>query len=254
MIPLSSWEAKRWNEKAGAGGKMQSVCWQSSGGSFGVCSPRQPVVPADTLHYPLESRATACREWQLPPAQVVALLEVGQLPGDPREKMYFWKDPGWIWSPNPLRLALGAGSTKGNRVWQNRWLAQTFFNKYKSYARASQMSCIRISHLPCPLVVCRKPEWWELSEGKGRGFSLQETNFSIYPSSAFTLKCFLCASGQRTRVALMLARTGMELQPDPLSIRNNIPALSRHIRNHGLTLNDTKLFLGSFVSSNHALC
>lgn len=55
-------------------------------------------------------------------------------------------------------------------------------------------------------------------------------------------------------MALMLARTGMELQPDPLSIRNNIPALSRHIRNHGLTLNDTKLFLGSFVSSNHALC
>lgn len=75
------------------------------------------------------------------------------------------------------------------------------------------------SHLPCPLVVCRKPERWELSEGKGRGFPLQETNFSIYPSSAFILKCFLCASGQRTRVAPMLVRTGMELQPDPLSIK-----------------------------------
>lgn len=54
-------------------------------------------------------------------------------------------------------------------------------------------------------------------------------------------------------MTLTLARTGMELQPDPLSVRNNIPALSRHIRNHSLTLNDTKLFLGSFVSSNCAL-
>lgn len=40
------------------------------------------MVPADTLHYPLESRGIACREWQVPPAQVVASLEVGQLPGD----------------------------------------------------------------------------------------------------------------------------------------------------------------------------
>lgn len=82
VIALSSWEEKRWNEKAGAGGKIQSVCWQSSGGSFGACSPRQPVVPADIPHYPLESRGTACRGWQVPPTQVVALLEVGQLPGD----------------------------------------------------------------------------------------------------------------------------------------------------------------------------
>lgn len=172
----------------------------------------------------------------------------------PWEETYFWKDLGWIWSPNPPHLALGAGSTKRNRVCgRTGGLAQTFFNKYESYTRASQMSCIRISHLPCPLVVCRKPEWWELLEGKGRGFSVQETDFSVYPSSAFTLKCFLCASGQRTRVAPTLARAGMELQPDPLSIRNNIPALSRHIRNHSLTLNDTKLFLGSFVSSNRSL-
>lgn len=54
-------------------------------------------------------------------------------------------------------------------------------------------------------------------------------------------------------MAPRLVRTGMELQPDPLSIKNNIPALSRHIRNHSLTLNDTKLFSGSFVSSNCAL-
>lgn len=54
-------------------------------------------------------------------------------------------------------------------------------------------------------------------------------------------------------MAPMLGKTGMELQPDPLSIRNNIPVLSRHIRNHSLTLNDTKLFSGSFVRSNRAL-
>lgn len=54
-------------------------------------------------------------------------------------------------------------------------------------------------------------------------------------------------------MAPTLARRGMELQPDPLSIRNNIPRLSRRIRNHNLTLNDTKLLLGSFVSSNHTL-
>lgn len=40
------------------------------------------MVPADTLHYPLESHGTACRGWQVAPGQVVALLEVGQLPGD----------------------------------------------------------------------------------------------------------------------------------------------------------------------------
>lgn len=54
-------------------------------------------------------------------------------------------------------------------------------------------------------------------------------------------------------MAPTLARRGMELQPDPLSMKNNIPMLPRHIRNHSLTLNDTKLLLGSFVSSNHTL-
>lgn len=54
-------------------------------------------------------------------------------------------------------------------------------------------------------------------------------------------------------MAPTLGRRGTELQPDPLSIGNNIPVLSRHIRNHSLTLDDTKLLLGSFVSSNHTL-
>lgn len=54
-------------------------------------------------------------------------------------------------------------------------------------------------------------------------------------------------------MAPTLVRREMELQPDPLSIKNNIPTLSRLIKNHSLTLNDTKLLLGSFVSSNHTL-
>lgn len=49
------------------------------------------------------------------------------------------------------------------------------------------MSCIRISHLPRPPVVCRKPERWKLFEGKGRGFLLQKTDLSIYSPFAFTL-------------------------------------------------------------------
>lgn len=97
------------------------MCWQSSGGSFGVCSPRQAVVPADTLHYPLESLQGVAG----------ATSTNGGFAGSraaprrclPRQEMHFWKDPGWIWSPNPPHLALRAGSTKGNRVWQNRWFS-----------------------------------------------------------------------------------------------------------------------------------
>lgn len=54
-------------------------------------------------------------------------------------------------------------------------------------------------------------------------------------------------------MAPVLMRRGMEPQPDPLPISENIPVLSRHIRNHSLTLNDTKLLSGSFVSSNAPL-
>lgn len=154
MIALSSWEEKRWNEKAG--GKTQSVCWQSSGGTFGVCSPRQPVIPADTLHYPLESRGTACREWQVPPAQMVALLEVGQLPEDAflGRKCTFGKTRDGSGAQIHHTCLSGLEAPKGTECGRAGGLVQTFFNKYESYARASPMSCIRISHLPCPLVVC----------------------------------------------------------------------------------------------------
>lgn len=156
MIALSGWEEKRWNEKAEAGGKIQNVCWQSSGGSFGVCSPRQPMVPADTLDYPLESRGIACREWQMPPAQVVALLEVGQLPGDAflGRKCTFGKTRDGSGAQIHHTWLSGLEAPKGTECGRIGGIAQTFFNKYKSYARASQMSCIRISHLPCLLVVC----------------------------------------------------------------------------------------------------
>lgn len=40
------------------------------------------MVPTDTPHYPLESKGTVCRGWQVLSAQAVALLEVGQHSGD----------------------------------------------------------------------------------------------------------------------------------------------------------------------------
>lgn len=172
------------------------------------------MVPTDTPRYPLESKGTVCRGWQLLSAQAVALLEVGQHSGDavlgrrvlslamakrpsggtlggcgesaalPRIK--FVPQIHQIWLSRAEHT--GAGSTEGDRAsGRTGGLAQTFFNTYKSYARASLMSCIRISHLPHPLVVCRKPERWKLFGGKGRGFSLQKTAISIYSSFAFTL-------------------------------------------------------------------
>lgn len=208
VIALSSWEEKRWNEKAGAGRKYRVCIGRAQGALLVYAAPGNPWSL-------LTVRIILWKAMALLAGVAGGTSTSGGFAGSraaprrclPWEETHFWKDPGWIWSPNPPRLALGAGSTKRNRVCgRTGGLAQTFFNKYKSYARASQMSCIRISHLPCPFVVCRKPEWWELFEGKGRGFSLQETNFSVYPSSAFTFKCFLCASGQRTRVAPTLVR------------------------------------------------
>lgn len=88
--------------------------------------------------------------------KVVALLEVGQLPGDAflGRKCTFGKT--WDGSGAQIHHSCLSGleAPKGTECGRTDGLAQTFFNKYKSYARASQMSCIRISHLPCPLVVC----------------------------------------------------------------------------------------------------
>lgn len=121
VIALSSWEEKRWNEKVGSGGKIQSLCWQSSRGFFSVCSPRQPMVPADTLHYPLESSGTACRWWQVPRAHVVALLDVGQLPGDAflGRKRTFGKTRDGSGAHTWLS---GLEAPKGTE-WQNRWFS-----------------------------------------------------------------------------------------------------------------------------------
>lgn len=177
-------------------------------------------------------------------AQAVALLEVGQHSG----RCLSWAECAWpgTAAARPFGGPLG-GSGKAlpggkpgacvpqtwlealqgtERAAKRGGLAQTFFNLCRSCARASLMSCIRISRLPRPLVHCREPERCKLSEGKGRAFSLQNTDLSIYPSFAFPRQCFCCTRGQGTCVAPALARRGMELQPASLPARSHHPSAS----------------------------
>lgn len=88
--------------------------------------------------------------------KMVALLEVGQLPGDAFLGRRFTFGKTWDGSGAQIHHTWLSGleAPKGTECGRAGGLAQTFFNKSKSCARASQMSCIRISHLPCPLVVC----------------------------------------------------------------------------------------------------
>lgn len=123
MIALSSWEEKRWNEnRLGLGGEYRACVGRAQGALLVCAAPGKPWSLL-TLCIILWK---ACREWQVPPAQVVALLEVGQLPGDAflGRKCTFGKTRDgsgaqihhtWLEAPK--------GSTKGNRVWQNRWFS-----------------------------------------------------------------------------------------------------------------------------------
>lgn len=168
------------------------------------------VVPTDTPRYLLESEGTVCRGWQVPSAQAVALLGAGQrlrrcLPWEvcaqpgAMAKRPFGGTPDGSGKSAALPSVKfgarihqtwlsraeheGAASTEGDRACGRMGgLAQTFFNKCKSYAKASLMSCIRISHLPRPLVVCRKPERWKLRERKGVFHFRRPTSQFILPS------------------------------------------------------------------------
>lgn len=79
VIALFSWEEKRWNEnRLGLGGKYRACVGRAQGALLVCAAPGSlwSLLPLCIILW------KACREWQVPPAQVVALLEVGQLPGD----------------------------------------------------------------------------------------------------------------------------------------------------------------------------
>lgn len=103
------------------------MCWYNSRDSLLCLQPQALRGPTDAPRYPLESKGTVCRGWQVPSAQAVALLKVGQRSGDAFLGRCVLSLRQWlnvllvgplmglvkaqpcrelIWSPNPPDLAL----------------------------------------------------------------------------------------------------------------------------------------------------